>query len=238
MKSWKKNIHLLNNETISYWFSFGNFSRKTKSASKHERQIIYKIPANVGIYHCLVPLKCNKKKQKQNKTVNSVQGLTGCYSTEKVYTCAISVCVWAALMSLFGPQLCVCLRRLKSIRYLLEVRFSLWLWWLHALERPELPTSTSFSPPSEGCEAIRLHRTDAQRAPQHHNTPSSRPRRAQRWVAWGKKKRQKKKKGEGWLSRVGFASRCIMALCVMHLWFIGLFCLFVCFFLFDGWVSL
>lgn len=62
-------------------------------------------------------------------TVNSVQGLTGCYSTEKVYTCAISVCVCGecggALMSLFGAQLCVCLRRLKSIRYLLGVRFPL-----------------------------------------------------------------------------------------------------------------
>lgn len=86
--------------------------------------------------------------------------------------------IWGALMSLFGAQLCVCLWRLKSIRNLLGVRAPLRLRWLCALERPEWPTSTSFSPQSGGCEAIRLHRTDAWRALKHQNMLSNLPQRA------------------------------------------------------------
>lgn len=73
--------------------------------------------------------------------------------------------IWGPLMSLFGVQLCVCLWRLKSIRNLLGVRAPLRLWWLRASERPEWPTSTSFSPRSRGCEAIRLHGTDCLERP-------------------------------------------------------------------------
>lgn len=93
--------------------------------------------------------------------------------------------IWGPLMSLFGVQLCVCLWRLKSIRNLLGVRAPLRLWWLRALERPEWPTSTSFSPQSQGCEAIRLHRTDCLERPEaskHAVQPSPQSRTRCCWL--------------------------------------------------------
>lgn len=95
--------------------------------------------------------------------------------------------IWSALMSLFGPQLCVCLWRLKSIRNLLGVRAPLRLRWLCASERPEWSTSTSFSPQSGGCEAIRLHRTVAWRGLKHQNMLPKHPERGRRGVAGLKK---------------------------------------------------
>lgn len=83
--------------------------------------------------------------------------------------------IWGTLMSLFGAQLCVCLWRLKSIRNLLGVRTPLLLQWLCASERPEWPTSTSFSPQNWDCEAIRHHRRDAWRALEHQNMLSNHP---------------------------------------------------------------
>lgn len=128
------------------------------------------------------------RSDEQRMTLDSVsQAVTACHKYRKSVREA-GLCgwvrgsmgepqIWGALMSLFGAQLCVCLWRLKSIRNLLGVRAPLRLRWLCALERPEWPTSTSFSPQSAGCEAIRLHRTDAWRALKHQNMLSNHPQR-------------------------------------------------------------
>lgn len=205
--------HLLNAEITSCLYSLGNSWEKQNQHQNPNAGLFtkYRLMLEFSIPCSLWSAEIKKEEVDsvlwawQPVTVQCIPSVYLRYPCGWVRRLMWGAQIWGALMSLFGAQLCVCLRRLKSIRYLLGVRASLWLWWLRALERPESPTSTSFSPQSGGREAIRLHRTDALRALKHQNMLSNHPRRAQLRVAW------KKSLGEGWLSSVGLC-HAVMAL--------------------------